>query len=721
MRRSSKNELNALKTGLLYGNSHQSVFTLFIAALIIYLLSFKELSDKPHFSFWLTLWFFVFIIYCITRYFISSVYKKSSDKIADDRFWRKIFYLFTALSGFGLGISVLFVSHIETAAYLVFIILLLGAVSSGSVSTLPTSLTAFSLYNLLVLLPYSAYYFIKGDSSLKVVAIMIFSYFIILFLTAFRLNKALDNSLMLKIENDQIIEQLRQSEEKFSKAFYSGVAPMALLRITNGEFIDVNKAMLNLLGYSRDEIIGKNPYDLDLYYDTEDVINIISETSGQGFIKNREITLKTKKDGIKHCFVTIENFRLNNALVSLVMLQDYTERIENEKNLKLEKEKAEKAAAAKSKFLATMSHEIRTPMNSIIGMTNLALMSDEINERNEYLNVVKDSADYLLTLINDILNISKLESGKVEIDSIDTDIHEELNKTFKTMELLALSKKLNYSLSINNEVPRYVKTAPERLRQILLNLIGNSIKFTPQGSIEVLISLSTGSEYRYGNPERKYIEFAVKDTGIGIPENKLEEIFESFTQADNSVFRKYGGTGLGLSISKQLVKMMDGDIKVESKVGEGTTFSFILPLVKGSAPSCEDEYTIETGTEIKGVLIAEDNIMNQKLVTAYMKKLGLIYTIVENGLDAINQLKSGEFSILLMDLEMPVLNGEEAMKRIRAGDAGEQYSHIPIYAMSAYNINEIKEKCLREGFTGYITKPVDLKMLKKVLISDTKI
>jgi len=718
MRRSSKNELSSLKTGLLYGNSYQSVVTIFISSLIIYLLSYNELSDKSGYPFWLSLWFIIFIIYCIGRLFLSAAYRKNGDKISTDRLWRIIFYIFTALSGIGFGVSIVFVSQIETVTSLVFIILLLGAISSGSVSTLPTSLTAFSIYNLTVLSPYSVYYIIQPDPGLKVTGIMIIAYFLILFLTAFRLKNTLDKSLMLKIENDQIIEQLRQSEEKFSKSFYSGVAPMALLRITNGEFIDVNNAMLKLLGYSREEIIGKNPYDLDLYNDTEDVIKIISQTSDHGFIKNREITLKTKKEGIRHCFVTIENFRLNNSLISLVMLQDYTERIAYERDLKLEKEKAEKAANAKSKFLATMSHEIRTPMNSIIGMTNLALMSDDINERNEYLNVVKDSADYLLTLINDILNISKLESGKAEIEIIDTDLHEVLNKTFKTMELIALSKKLKYTLSIDNEVPRYVKTAPERLRQILLNLIGNSIKFTLQGSIEVIVSLSTGPEYRYGNREERYIEFAVKDTGIGIPENKLEEIFESFTQADNSVFRKYGGTGLGLSISKQLVKMMKGDIKVESKIGEGTAFSFILPLVQGSAPLCEDEYTIDSDTVTQRILIAEDNIMNQKLVTAYMKKLGLTYSIVENGLDAINQLKSGEFSILLMDLEMPVLNGEEAMKKIRAGEAGEKYSHMPIYAMSAYSINDIKERCLREGFTGYITKPVDLKMLKKVLTSE---
>jgi len=720
MRRSREHELKSLKTGILYGNSYESIITIILASLIIYAFSYYELKGNEACIFWLTVWLTSVLSISIIRIITTVSFTKSTDKAARDRFWRNIFYLFTALSGSGFGISVLFVSQIESVTYLVFIVLLLGAISAGSVSTLSTSITAFSIYNSLVLPPFSIFFLMHDDSIYKMSGFVILFFFAIILLTTYRLTRTLERSFSLKIENDQIIERLSQSEEKFSKSFYSGVAPMALLRISNAEFIDVNNAMLKLLQYHRDEIIGKNPYDLDLYSNPDDVINIIADTSKKGYIKNREITLKTKNGTVKHCFVTIENFRLHSSLIALVMLQDYTQRLEYEKNLKLEKEKAEQAAAAKSKFLATMSHEIRTPMNSIIGMTNLALMSDDVKERNEYLNVVKDSANYLLTLINDILNMAKLEAGKVKIEFIDTDIHEELNKIFKTMELIALSKKLGYTLSISRDVPRYVKTAPERLRQILLNLIGNSIKFTPHGSIEIIAAVSIGSEYRYGDPKQKYIEFEVKDTGIGIPENKLEEIFESFTQADNSVFRKYGGTGLGLSISKQLVKMMEGDIKVESKVGEGTTFSFILPLVPGSPPLCEDEYTIDSDTMTHRVLIAEDNIMNQKLVTAYMKKLGLTYTIVENGLDAINQLKSEDYTILLMDLEMPVLNGEEAMKRIRAGEAGEKYSHMPIYAMSAYSINEIKEKCLREGFSGYITKPVDLKMLKQILTSEIK-
>jgi PAS domain S-box-containing protein len=715
MRRTRKEELGSLKTGLLYTNSYQSIITIILASLIIYSFSFYELSGKEDCIFRLTLWLLAVLFISIIRVITTLSFIKSTDKISRDRFWRNIFYLFTALSGSGFGISVLFVSQIESISYLTLIVLLLGGISAGSVGALSTSITAFTIYNLPALTPYSIFFLLKDNNLYKMTGIMIIFFFAIIFFTAYRLKRTLEKSFSLKIENDLIIEKLSQSEEKFSKSFYSGVGPMALLRISNAEFIDVNNAMLKLLQYSRDEIIGKNPYDLDLYSNPDDVINIISETSKKGYIKNREITLKTKNGTIKYCFGTIENFRLHSSLIALVMLQDYTQRIEYEKNLKLEKEKAEQAAAAKSKFLATMSHEIRTPMNAVIGMTNLALMTDDSSERNDYLNVVKDSADYLLNLINDILNISKLEAGKIEISLIDTDLHDELHKSYKTMEMIALSKKLEYTLSINEDVPQFVKTAPDRLRQILLNLIGNAIKFTPSGKIEITVSLSNGLKYRYGEENRKYIEFAVKDTGIGIPQNKLEEIFESFTQADNSVFRRFGGTGLGLSISKQLVKMMEGDIQVESEPGKGSTFSFIIPLIKGVNPLHENELTISSGSSTPVVLIAEDNIMNQKLISAYMNKLGLKYSIADNGQEAVKLLKTGKFNVILMDLEMPILNGEEALKKIRAGDAGENYSHIPVYAMSAYNINDIREKCLTAGFTGYITKPVDLKAIKKIL------
>jgi PAS domain S-box-containing protein len=569
---------------------------------------------------------------------------------------------------------------------------------------------------MLSLFPYAVYFIFLLKEDYKTVGFLIILFLVAIYITAYRINKILSKSLNLSIENDVIIEKLSQSEEKFSKSFYSGIAPMAMLRFDNARFVDVNDAMVNLIKYSRDEIIGKSPYDLELYNKTEDAIDIIVEASKKGRIANREITLTTNDGQTLHCLTTIENFKLNDSTIALVMLQDFTERIEHEKQIKFERDRAETAAEAKTKFLAAMSHEIRTPMNSILGMTNLAMLSENAEERNDYLKVVRDSGSYLMVLINDILDMSKIEAGRVEIDIIDTDLNKLVRSVFRSMELLALSKKLTITKNIDPEVPEYIKTAPERLRQILINLIGNAIKFTPDGGITINVSLSNGDGYNHDPEINQFIEFSVTDTGIGIPADKHELIFESFTQADASTFRKFGGTGLGLSICKQISRLMKGDIKVTSEQGKGSTFNFIVPLIAGAEPCSDDieNYGASEQHNIEKILIAEDNIMNQKLIEAYMKKLKRNYVIAENGNDVINKLKAEKFDIVLMDLEMPVLDGYEAMKKIRNGEAGEENRHLVIYAMSAHILEETINRCIDDGFSGYITKPLDLKKLRNI-------
>jgi PAS domain S-box-containing protein len=620
------------------------------------------------------------------------------------------------MSGIVFGSYLYFLQYIDNQVYIFFTVLLLGALSSGSVSTHSTSMTAFTIFNMLSLFPYAVYFIFSLKKDYTPVGLLIFLFLITIFITAFRISKILTRSLSLSIENDAIIEKLSQSEEKFSKSFYSGIAPMAMLRFDNARFMDANNAMINLIKYSKEEIIGKSPYDLDLYQKPEDAIDIIVEASKSGRLSNREITLTTGDGKIIHCLVTVENFRLNDSIIALVMLQDFTDRIEYEKQLKFERDRAETAASAKARFLATMSHEIRTPMNAILGMTNLAMLSENAEERNEYLSVVKDSGNYLMVLINDILDMSKIESGNVKIDLTDTDLNKLITSVYRNMELLALSKKLTFTKEINPDVPEYIKSAPERLRQILINLIGNSIKFTGKGGISLNVALSDGKGYKHDSDALEFIEFSVTDTGIGIPEDKHEIIFDSFTQADASTFRKFGGTGLGLSICRQIIKLMKGDIKVSSEPGKGSTFSFIIPLITGEKPSTAEIglYANHEHKESTKILIAEDNIMNQKLIEAYMKKLEVNYTLAENGIDAIEKLKNDKFDMVLMDLEMPVMDGYEAMRRIRAGEAGTGNTHIIIYAMSAHILKETIKKCIDDGFSGYIIKPLDLKRLKDI-------
>ncbi|PKL17068.1 MAG: hypothetical protein CVV49_12970 [Spirochaetae bacterium HGW-Spirochaetae-5] len=709
-----KRDLNDIRTDILYINSYQSVVILFITSLLIVFL-FQNTLERYHvynkiLFIWLPFALFSFSL----KLALTVAYHRIKNK--NKIFWRNLFYFTTFMSGLVFGSYLFFIRSIDDQIYIFFTVLLLGALSSGSVSTHSTSLTAFTIFNVLSLFPYGLFFIFSQGNDYSAVGLLIILFLITIYITAYRINKILTKSLNLSIENDAIIEKLSQSEEKFSKSFYSGIAPMAMLRFDNARFIDVNDALINLIKYKRDEIIGKTPYDLELYHKTEDAIDIIAEASKKGRIANREITLTTSDGQIRHCLITIENFKLNDSTIALVMLQDFTERIEHEKQLKFERDRAETAAGAKTKFLAAMSHEIRTPMNSILGMTNLAMLSENKEERNEYLKVVRDSGSYLMVLINDILDMSKIEAGRVEIDIVDTDLGKLITSVFRSMELLALSKKLTISKNIDPDVPEYIKSAPERLRQILINLIGNAIKFTPEGGITINVSLSDGSGYNHDREITEFIEFSVTDTGIGIPADKHEVIFESFTQADASTFRKFGGTGLGLSICRQISRLMKGDIKVASEPGKGSKFSFIVPLIAGAEPCSEDIecYDAQEQRAIERILIAEDNIMNQKLIEAYMKKLNRNYLIAENGKDVIEKLKDEKFDMVLMDLEMPVLDGYEAMKKIRNGEAGEENRHIIIYAMSAHIHKDTINRCIDDGFSGYITKPLDLKKLRDI-------
>lgn len=711
----NKRDLEDIRTDILYINAYQSAFILFVTIMLITFL-FRDTLEQYHiFNRVLYIWFPIALCSCAVKLVLTVIYHRK--KIKNKKFWRKIFYLTTSMSGSVFGSYLFFLRHIDNHSYILFIVLLLSALSSVSVSLHSTSMTAFTIYNTLSLFPYSLYFIFSLKMEYAPAGILIIIYLITIFITAFRVNRTLTRSLNLSVENQTIIEKLSQSEEKFSKSFYSGIAPMAMLNFNNGKFIDANNAMLNLIKFSRNEIIGKSPYDLDLYQRTEDAIDIILEASKSGHLSNREITLKTKDNKKIQCLVTIENFILNDSIIALLMIQDFTERIEYEKQLEIEKQRAETAAVAKTKFLAAMSHEIRTPMNSILGMTELALLTDSSEERNEYLSVVKDSGNYLMTLIDDILDMSKIEAGKVEIDFIDTDLKKLMTSVYRAMELLALSKKLTFTKEISPDVPDYIKSAPERLRQILINLIGNAIKFTGSGGITLNVSLSDGGGYNHDSDSTRFLEFSVTDSGIGIPRDKHEIIFESFSQADPGTFRKFGGTGLGLSICKNIIRLMKGDIQVVSEPGIGSIFRFIIPLIDGEKPLTDDieSHVNNSHSGYMKILIAEDNLMNQKLIKAYMKKLGRSYVLAENGIDAIEKLKNEKFDLILMDLEMPVLDGYETMKKIRSGEAGIENSDIIIYAMSAHVLKDTINKCIDNGFSGYVTKPLDLRKLRSIL------
>lgn len=469
-----------------------------------------------------------------------------------------------------------------------------------------------------------------------------------------------------------------------------------------------------LFDYDYQELEGLDISDFRKHRLTEEEDRIgVSKLLKEKFW-NDEIRMK-KRDGSEFdAFVSISWIHMFNLEYLVYRIRDISEDNAAKAELIKAKEDAEAAAKAKAEFLATMSHEIRTPMNGVIGMTELLGDTPLNEEQKNFVNTIQISGKNLLTIINDILDFSKAESGKIELEEAPFDLEQTMDEIMDLVAPIANKKNIELKKTINKGVPKSVVGDSTRLKQIVLNLIGNAVKFTHEGSVELAVRKRSSQEGMLN------LEFAIIDTGIGIPSEKMDFLFESFSKVDSSTTRKYGGTGLGLAISKKLIELMGGKVMVSSEDGKGSKFTFNVHLDSVQQEIVPENIEVSETEEESllstlNVLVAEDNLINQQVIKLLLQKKGVNVTIANNGLEVLNLVNSDLFDLILMDIQMPEMDGLEATERLLTDD---QYgSRVPdIIAMTANAMDQDRRNCEQAGMKGFISKPINVEELKTVLL-----
>jgi signal transduction histidine kinase len=383
---------------------------------------------------------------------------------------------------------------------------------------------------------------------------------------------------------------------------------------------------------------------------------------------------------------------------------------ENNKELEIQKEKAEEATRVKAMFLANMSHEIRTPLNGILGISKILEESGLDESQKELADIITTSGENLLNIINDILDFSKIESGQIQLENIEFSLSKIIDTIVKLLKFHADKKNIQLSVDIDKNIPNNLKGDPYRLNQILTNLVNNAIKFTEKGSVKIVVEPVNKSD------DKVELLFKVIDTGIGISELGIQKLFKEFSQTETSTTRKYGGTGLGLAICKNLISLMDGEIGVNSKVKKGSEFWFKLKFNYMEKQKKEKQTAnIEIPKDVK-ILYAEDNPVNQRVTQLLLKKMGVKCDIAANGEKAVEMYQEKDYELILMDMQMPVLDGVESAKKIREIELNNK-SEKPVFivAVTANSFSEDKQKCFEAGMNDFISKPFKESELKKII------
>lgn len=474
----------------------------------------------------------------------------------------------------------------------------------------------------------------------------------------------------------------------------------------NGFIRSWNKSAERIFGYTADEVVGKHITIIIPSERLEEEEKIIRTLKNGDRIDHFETMRRHKSGNLIPISLTVSPIRdyAGNIIGASKVSRDISERINAQKALKESSQK-------KDEFLANMSHELRTPMNAVIGLANLLQSMQSMPEKAiKYIYTLKTSADHLMDLINDLLDFAKIEADSFEIERVEFNLAQEVEKVISVMNVRAQEKNLQLFVNYDPVFKRYYMGDPLRIYQILMNLLSNAVKFTETGSVEIDIC---GEEK--AADDKTFITFKISDTGIGIPEEKLGVIFEKFTQADSSITRRFGGSGLGLSITKAYVEKMGGTIGIESQLGLGTTFTVTIPLENTCKESNIDSFSARTAPgqakQKKNVLLVEDYEPNVLVAASMIQDLGYSCEVAKNGLDALRKFMNGDYEVILMDVQMSELDGLQATRRIRAIEAEKGLNRTPIIAMTAHVREQDKDRCLDAGMDDFIPKPFDPSVL----------
>jgi PAS domain S-box-containing protein len=523
-----------------------------------------------------------------------------------------------------------------------------------------------------------------------------------------------DNTARKLVEAEQKkLDQRLRDQQFYTRSLIESNIDALMTTDPTGIITDVNKQMEALTGCTRDELIGA-PFKT-YFTDPERAEAGIKLVLSQKKVTDYELTA-CARDG-KQTMVSYNATTFYDRGRTLqgvfAAARDVTERKRVEVELQQAKAAAESASQTKSDFLASMSHEIRTPMNAIIGIADLLAKTPLSAEQNKYVQIFRRAGDNLMHLIDDILDLSKVEASQLELERTGFSLNDLLEKVTEMVAVGAHEKGLALEYEIAAKVPTGLVGDPTRLRQVLMNLLGNAIKFTESGAVSIRAMLDANSSIP------KTLRFTISDTGIGIPSEKLDAVFERFTQADSSTTRKHGGSGLGLTISKRLVELMGGRIWVESEVGNGSVFSFTVPFEIWTGAKRPAVVSIgadpESPLPALHILLVEDSADNRTITLAYLQDTPYQIEIAENGAIACEKFIAGHFDLVLMDRQMPVMDGLTATRAIRAWEQANHRPATPIIALTAAALKGDQEKCVLAGCTAYLSKPIKQEVLLQAI------